>query len=243
MLTIIKSTLLLIILINGFPTSCQSEILESSERKCMSDKTIKRLQLNPDIYQSCEQIASLPSSKLSVNFTRKPRRIEPIFRGKPKPRAEVLATKFHLNVDYGQTNSLVALVNMIATEYLSKCPPVIYYDNYMEQSESLLLEILFKTFPFTYYHGEINSRNVARNRHLKNNIDSNCKSYILFLSDPLMTRSIIGPQTENRVLVVSRSTQWKLKDFLSSEKSSNIVNLLVIGESLTSDSNRVSIQY
>ncbi|XP_061392925.1 ionotropic receptor 21a-like [Musca vetustissima] len=198
----------------------------------MSDRIIKRYQFNTDIYQSCE------SREASAAHNRKPRRVEPIFRGKPKPRRDVLASKFHLNLDNRQTVSLVSLVNKIATEYLSKCPPIIYYDNYVEQSESLLLELLFKTFPFTYYHGEINNRYVAHNRRLKNSIDSNCQSYILFLSDPLMTRSIIGPQTENRVLVISRSTQWKLKDFLSSEKSSNIVNLLVVGESLTADPNK-----
>lgn len=55
-----------------------------------------------------------------------------------------------------------------------------------------------------------------------------------------MTHKIIGPQIESRVVVVARSTQWKLRDFLSSESSSNIVNLLVIGESLTETPSRVS---
>jgi len=56
-----------------------------------------------------------------------------------------------------------------------------------------------------------------------------------------MTRKILGAQTESRVVLVSRSTQWRLRDFLSSELSSNIVNLLVIGESLMADPMRVSI--
>lgn len=57
-----------------------------------------------------------------------------------------------------------------------------------------------------------------------------------------MTRKILGPQTESRVVLVSRSTQWKLRDFLASELSSNIVNLLVIGESLMADPLRVSME-
>ncbi|XP_013104186.2 ionotropic receptor 21a [Stomoxys calcitrans] len=225
-----------IIFISLFGTSNQSESSipsEDSSPKCMSDKIIKRFQLNPEIYKSCEQLASSHNS--SETYVRIPRRVEPIFRGKPKPHAEVLAGKFHLNTNNEQTNSLVALVNKIATEYLRKCPPVIYYDSFVEKSDSLLLELLFKTFPFTYYHGEISSRYEARNKNLKLSNDANCMSFILFLSDPLMTRSIIGPQTENRVLVVSRSTQWKLKDFLSSDKSSDIVNLLVVGQSLSGD--------
>ena len=81
------------------------------------------------------------------------------------------------------------------------------------------------------------------NDNLNKRLDNNCKSYILFLSDPLMTRQVIGAQTESRVVLISRSTQWKLREFLSSEKSSNIVNLLVIGESLMSDSLRASIVF
>jgi len=99
----------------------------------------------------------------------------------------------------------------------------------------------FQTIPITFYHGEINADYEAKNKRFTSHIDCNCKSYILFLSDPLMTRKILGPQTESRVVLVSRSTQWRLRDFLSSELSSNIVNLLVIGESLMADPMRVSI--
>ncbi|XP_030380644.1 ionotropic receptor 21a [Scaptodrosophila lebanonensis] len=172
----------------------------------------------------------------AFNESRYKRRIDTTFYGNPKPRAELLVSKFHINAyNFDQTNSLVALVNKIAEEYLRKCPPVIYYDSFVEKSDSLILENLFKTIPVTFYHGEINSRYEAKNKKFTSRIDVHCKSYILFLSDPLMTRTILGPQTESRVVLVSRSTQWKLRDFLSSEMSSNIVNLLVIGESLISD--------
>lgn len=56
-----------------------------------------------------------------------------------------------------------------------------------------------------------------------------------------MARKILGPQTESRVVLVSSSSQWKLRDFLSSDISSNIVNLLVIGESLMTTPQRVSV--
>ncbi|KAH8329413.1 hypothetical protein KR074_010234, partial [Drosophila pseudoananassae] len=189
---------------------------------CVSRRLINRYQLNEDLYGSCPP--------------RQKRRVDPTFHGNPKPRADLLAAKFHVNAyNFDQTNSLVGLVNKIAEEYLKKCPPVIYYDSFVEKSDGLILENLFKTLPITFYHGEINSRYEAKNTHFTGHIDSSCKSYILFLSDPLMTRKILGPQTESRVVLVSRSTQWKLRDFLASELSSNIVNLLVIGESLMSD--------
>ncbi|XP_017046092.1 ionotropic receptor 21a [Drosophila ficusphila] len=200
------------------------------ESKCVSARLIKRYQLNEETYgpRSC--------SAENSDQLREKRRVDPTFYGNPKPRAELLANKFHVNsYNFDQTNSLVGLVNKIAKEYLSKCPPVIYYDSFVEKSDGLILENLFKTIPITFYHGEINADYEAKNSRFTSHIDSNCKSYILFLSDPLMTRRILGPQTDSRVVLVSRSTQWKLRDFLSSELSSNIVNLLVIGESLMAD--------
>ncbi|XP_037709240.1 ionotropic receptor 21a [Drosophila subpulchrella] len=198
------------------------------QEKCISRRLINRYQLNEEIYgrRSCDL----------KNQKRQKRRVDPTFHGNPKPRRELLASKFHVNsYNFGQTNSLVGLVNKIAQEYLNKCPPVIYYDSFVEKSDGLILENLFKTIPITFYHGEINAGYEAKNARFTSHIDSNCKSYILFLSDPLMTRKILGAQTESRVVLVSRSTQWRLRDFLSSELSSNIVNLLVIGESLMAD--------
>ncbi|XP_043648279.1 ionotropic receptor 21a [Drosophila teissieri] len=200
------------------------------QEKCISQRLINHYQLNKEIFGvgKCDG--------KNENKLRQKRRIDPTFHGNPKPRGELLASKFHVNsYNFDQTNSLVGLVNKIAQEYLNKCPPVIYYDSFVEKSDGLILENLFKTIPITFYHGEINSGYEAKNKRFTSHIDSNCKSYILFLSDPLMTRKILGPQTESRVVLVSRSTQWKLRDFLSSELSSNIVNLLVIGESLMAD--------
>lgn len=77
------------------------------------------------------------------------------------------------------------------------------------------------------------------NQDLLQPYDKTCRSYILFLSDVLRTREVLGPQTSNRVVLIPRSTQWKLQEFLSSKSASDLVNLLVIGESLTSDPSKV----
>lgn len=53
------------------------------------------------------------------------------------------------------------------------------------------------------------------------------------------TRDVLGPQTVNRVVLIPRSTQWKLQEFLASKAASDIINLLVIGESLTTDDEKV----
>ncbi|EDW00493.1 ionotropic receptor 21a [Drosophila grimshawi] len=194
-------------------------------QQCVSRRLIERHRLNQKLYGNCDG-------------RRLRRRVDPTFHGNPKSRAELLANKFLHSYNFGQANSLVTLVNKIAEDYLAKCPPVIYYDSNVAESKGQILETLFKTIPITFYHGEINERYEPVNRNLNLHIDSNCKSYILFLSDPLRARHILGPQTESRVVLISTSTQWKLLDFLSSELSSDIVNLLVIGESLMTSPER-----
>lgn len=77
------------------------------------------------------------------------------------------------------------------------------------------------------------------NQDLLQPYDKSCRSYFLFLSDVLRTRDVLGPQTTNRVIIIPRSTQWKLQEFLASKKASDIVNLLVVGESMTADPTKV----
>lgn len=237
--------------------TCQSVVLlvllslllaDGYAASCVSPRLIQRHRLNPELYGDCLAL-------------RQKRRIDATFHGNPKPRADLLASKFLGSYNPEQANSLVGLVNKIAKEYLGKCPPVIYYDYRVAKANGQLLETLFKvrscnliyiyrlyiiyifsqTIPITFYHGSINERYEPQNRNFNKHIDNNCKSYILFLSDPLMARKILGPQTDSRVVLVSSSSQWKLRDFLSSEISSNIVNLLVIGESLMASPQQVRV--
>lgn len=70
-------------------------------------------------------------------------------------------------------------------------------------------------------------------------MDASCRNYILFLSDVLRARDVLGPQTRNRVIIVPRSSQWKQQEFLASKLSSDIVNLLIVGESLSVDVKKV----
>lgn len=61
-----------------------------------------------------------------------------------------------------------------------------------------------------------------------------CRNYVLFLSDVLRARDVIGPQTDARVVIVPRSSQWKQQEFLASPLSADLVHLLIVGESLGS---------
>lgn len=46
------------------------------------------------------------------------------------------------------------------------------------------------------------------------------------------TRDILGAQTSARIVVVPRSSQWKQQEFLASTRAADLVNLLVVGDSL-----------
>jgi hypothetical protein len=76
------------------------------------------------------------------------------------------------------------------------------------------------------------------NQQLLEPPDSKCRSYILFLADALMTRRVIGSQIDSKVIIIPRSSQWKLQEFLSSPLSRDVINLLVIGESYSADKTR-----
>lgn len=164
------------------------------------------------------------------------RYVDSTFKGKPKSRQEVWHRNFNRSENvYDQSPSLIALLNKLAVRYMHSCIPVILYDTYVQENDALMLQELFQTFPTTFMHGKINSKYKVENEKLLGYPDSKCRSYILFLSDVTMTRSIIGPQIEDKVIVVPRSTQWKLQEFLADAVSSDIINLLVIGESYSSD--------
>lgn len=71
--------------------------------------------------------------------------IDPTFRGNPKSKGEIWNEKFKgNNTNFAQANSLVALLNKIAVEYLHKCAPYVLYDSYVENSEFAIVQTLFQ---------------------------------------------------------------------------------------------------
>lgn len=183
-----------------------------------------------------------PPSLLEIteNFTSSKfhtkRGIDSTFHGKPKTKPEIWAQNFNLlTQEFAQGTSLVNLMNKIIEKYLGSCIPTILYDEFVEQGEGIILQRLLQRFPTTFIHGKISSNYTLKNKFLLETRDSRCSSYILFVADALKTRQVIGPQINNKVIVIPRSTQWKLQEFLSSPESRDIINLLVIGESYSAD--------
>ncbi|XP_055633011.1 ionotropic receptor 21a [Toxorhynchites rutilus septentrionalis] len=168
----------------------------------------------------------------TVIVERKKRLSDPTFRGKPKTREQVWAKNFaHIITNEYQAKSLVKLLIKVVTKYLHACIPLILFDGFVEQTESYIMEALFTEFPMTYTCGKIGPNYTLDNPDLLRSASSKCRSYILFISDVMMTRQVIGPQLTDYVIVIPRSRQWKLQDFLRSKDSRDILNLLVIGES------------
>lgn len=160
--------------------------------------------------------------------------VDPTFRGSPKTREEIWHQNFNTDSNlFDQTPSLILLLNKIITNYLHNCIPVVLYDVHVQNSDSTVLQKLFQTFPTSFMHGLINEKYEVIDQDLVTTGDTKCRHYILFVADAMMTRRVIGPQIHSRVVVVPRSTQWKLQEFLSSPLSRDIINLLVIGESYT----------
>uniref|UniRef100_A0A336KDE3 CSON007744 protein n=1 Tax=Culicoides sonorensis TaxID=179676 RepID=A0A336KDE3_CULSO len=171
---------------------------------------------------------------LTQNRTR--REVDTTFRGHPKTREQIWHINFKMNeLEFDQSASLITLLMKIFDKYMMRCIPIVLYDVYVEKSEGRLLQRLFQKLPISYLHGKINEKSELINKNVMNPLDTRCRSYMLFIADAMMARKVLGPQIDNKVIVIPRSTQWKLQEFLSSPESRDIINLLVIGESYTID--------
>lgn len=156
----------------------------------------------------------------SVEHNRTRREIDTTFRGHPKTREEIWHQNFKMNdLEFDQSQSLILLLQKIFEKYMMRCIPIVLYDMHVEKAEGLLLQRLFLKLPISYLHGKINEKNEIMNQRVLNPLDSRCRSYILFIADAMQARKVLGPQIDNKVVIIPRSTQWKLQEFLSSPES------------------------
>lgn len=160
------------------------------------------------------------------------RAVDTVFHGYPKTREELWSEHFlNESSTFDQTPSLVKLLHNVTMTYLQDCTPVILYDNLVKSKESYLLQNLLKGFPKTFVHGYINDDDELEEPKLLHAV-SDCLHYIIFLSDVKKSAKVLGMQSESKVIVVARSSQWAVQEFLAGPLSRMFVNLLVIGQSL-----------
>lgn len=127
--------------------------------------------------------------------------------------------------------SLVKLIFTIAKKYLTKCIPVILYDQEIYQTNPILFQQLFRGFPSTFQHGQIKNSSILTEPRMLNKFTKYCQSFVLFIPDVMDSKRILKTQHSAYVLLISWSSQWRIHEFLSSTGSHSFVNLLIIGES------------
>lgn len=131
---------------------------------------------------------------------------------------------------FNQVPSLVALLTKIAKEYLSDCFTIILYDKIVAEGDDMLLQQLLINFPHDYRHGIITKHYKVQETEVLSG-SKKCVNYIMFMADVMRCIEVIGQQIDRRVVIVARSSQWRVHEFLSSEISHNFINLLVISKS------------
>ncbi|XP_053618950.1 ionotropic receptor 21a [Plodia interpunctella] len=163
------------------------------------------------------------------------RAIDPVFHGHPKTREELWNEHFlNKTKTFDQNPSLITLIHNITMTYLNDCIPVILYDDQIKSGDNYLFEDLLMDFPISYVHGYINQDNRLKEPRLLFGTEE-CLHFIVFLTDIMRSAKVLGKQSVCKVVIVARSSQWAVQEFLFSPLSRKFVNLLVIGQSFKDD--------
>ncbi|CAG9855165.1 unnamed protein product [Phyllotreta striolata] len=148
-----------------------------------------------------------------------------------KSQQEKWADAFIQKSQADQQVDLVMLLKKITRSYLLDCTPIILFDSFTEKNDNLLLEKLLTNFPTAYIHGQITEDYNTTLKISVRDMQPTCITYLLFMKDVMKSKDVIGVQSNNKVIVVARSSQWRVFEFLSHEESRFFVNLLVIVQS------------
>ncbi|XP_050680593.1 ionotropic receptor 21a [Leptidea sinapis] len=143
---------------------------------------------------------------------------------------------------YDQSKSLIQLLYNVTVTYLNDCTPVILYDDQINSTEGYLLQNLMKNFPVDFVHGVIDDKK----RLIEPNIlrpKDECLHYILFINDVKSSASVLGKQSNNKIVVITKSSQWAVQEFLSSSMSRIFADLLVIDQSFKEDDDSLEAPY
>ncbi|KAK0074404.1 hypothetical protein PV326_012477, partial [Microctonus aethiopoides] len=128
-----------------------------------------------------------------------------------------------------QTNSLACLLHQIIDKYFSGCNVITIYDDTTSMKYPGLFHDLFKrlttvTFVQKYLY--------TTNTQSSTKFNDNCHHYMIFLDNIYDLNKIITKETVNKVLIISKSTPWTVKEYLKSFSSRFYTNLLIITHSM-----------
>ncbi|XP_047520268.1 ionotropic receptor 21a-like [Pieris napi] len=164
----------------------------------------------------------------------KKRGADPVFHGHPKTKEELWRERF-LPEDkhFDQVPSLIRLIHNITLKYLTDCTPVLLYDNQIF-SETKLFRELLRSFPVTFIHGYIDNNNRLEAPNIIQAKDE-CLHFILFLTDVQKCHKVLGTQSNSKVVVIARSSQWAVQEYLGNPLSRLFINLLIVSPSFKDD--------
>nr|ARO70541.1 antennal ionotropic receptor 21a-2 [Dendrolimus punctatus] len=163
------------------------------------------------------------------------RAVDSTFHGYPKTREELWNERFlNESTAFDQTPSLIKLLHNITVTYLKDCTPVILYDNLVKDKESFIFQNLLKGFPVTFVHGYIGDNDQPKEPKLLRTVKE-CLHFMIFLTDIKRSAKVLGKQSDSKVVIVARSSQWAVEEFLAGPLSRMFTNLLVIGQSFNED--------
>lgn len=179
----------------------------------------------------------------NINKVTGKRSVDPVFHGHPKTREEIWNERFiKKRTVFDQTPSLVKLVHNLTLTYLYDCTPVILYDNQVKSKDDYLFQDLLKDFPVTYIHGYINDNDQMEEPKLLKG-SSECFHFIIFLYEVGTSAKILGKQSDSKIVVIARSSQWAVQEFLAGPLSRMFINLLVIGQSYREDGDYTLVRF
>lgn len=211
-----------------YPSQSTLNSFDGSEYKSFAKRKVKANQLidhqkhNEFEWRNFNKIAKSPKvSNLRAG--------DEVFRGHPKTREELWNVHFlNESTAFDQTPSLIQLIHNITLTYLTDCTPVILYDSQIK--ESYFFRNLLRGFPVTFVHGFINDNNHLAEPRLLRPVQE-CIHFIVFLTEVKRVSKVLGKQSDSKVVVVAKSSQWAVQEFLAGSQSRMYVNLLVIGQS------------
>lgn len=214
-----------------YPSQAVLDSYSNVAKRSINERKIeKRSSIENEKFRYFNQIKNISETRKNNK-----RAVDPVFRGHPKTREELWNERFiNKSSAFDQTPSLINLIHNITLRYLNDCIPVILYDSQIKSRESNLFQNLLKDFPVSYVHGYIDDNNKLKEPDLLIPVKQ-CLHFIVFLTEVKTSAKVLGKQSESKIVIVARSSQWAVQEFLASSYSRNFINLLVVGQSFKDD--------
>lgn len=126
--------------------------------------------------------------------------------------------------------SLSKLTEKIINNYFDGCVLVVLYDETYLNEKIDTINDLFDAQPRVSYVQKKINLTIKNNNYV---VNDKCYNYLIFLNDVYDIDRVIDKETINKILIITESTPWTVKDYLKSHSSRFYTNLLIITHSMS----------